>query len=116
VNGYIEGNPLYREFKLDEPWDSKHTQKPLARMPKTYPRPISGKPKKPHAPYYQVFTGPDTPFNPKAGFHVALADGSARYIGRKADEKTLRDLIAPPDGTLIDWDKLPPAKPPAEKR
>src|SRR5205807_2756917 len=31
---YVEEAPLYRQFKLDEPWDSKHNKKLLAKMPK----------------------------------------------------------------------------------
>jgi hypothetical protein len=167
---YIEQNALYKEFKLEEPWDSKHNKKLLAKMPKLYAPPVNGKPAKPNNTYYQVFTGPDTPFNPRAvrgvpplslgarfpasftdgtsntilaleakvpvpwtkpddlvydagkpipklgglfreGFHVVLADGSVRYIGRKADTATLRALITPSGGEVIDWNNAPPPKP-----
>jgi hypothetical protein len=30
---YIEQNELYKEFKLDEPWDSEHNKKLLEKMP-----------------------------------------------------------------------------------
>jgi hypothetical protein len=33
---YLEQDALYREFKLDEPWDSDHNKKLIARMPKVY--------------------------------------------------------------------------------
>ncbi|MFL5245622.1 MAG: DUF1559 domain-containing protein [Gemmataceae bacterium] len=33
---YIEQEALYKEFHLDEPWDSAHNKKLLARMPKIY--------------------------------------------------------------------------------
>ncbi len=33
---YIEQQPLYNEFHLDEPWDSEHNKKLLGKMPKTY--------------------------------------------------------------------------------
>src|SRR5262249_30142494 len=33
---YIEQDALYKEFKLDEPWDSEHNKKLLAKMPKVY--------------------------------------------------------------------------------
>lgn len=36
---YIEQQSLYMEFKLNEPWDSPHNQKLVARMPKTYAPP-----------------------------------------------------------------------------
>ena len=39
---------------------------------------------------------------------------ASQMIGRKADEMTLRNLINPSDGNVIDWDKAPPPK--AEKK
>ena len=38
---YIEQQELYKQFKLDEPWDSPHNKKLIARMPKTYLSPQS---------------------------------------------------------------------------
>jgi hypothetical protein len=172
---YLEQNELYKEFKLDEPWDSKHNKKLLAKMPTVFAPTVVGKPAKANATFYQVFTGPDTPFNPKAvrgvapvslggripasftdgtsntilvveaekavpwtkpedvpydakkavpklgglfpeGFHIALGDGSVKFISRKIAAKDLRALITPAGGEVIDWTKIPLAKPPAEKR
>ena len=62
---FIEQVNLYREFRLDEPWDSKHNKKLLAKMPALYAPTIQGKPARAGTTYYQVFTGPNTPFNPK---------------------------------------------------
>jgi hypothetical protein len=36
---YIEEQPLYQQFHLDEPWDSEHNKKLIGRMPKTYRSP-----------------------------------------------------------------------------
>src|SRR5206468_510550 len=36
---YIEQAPLYKEFKLDEPWDSDHNKALIAKMPKLYAPP-----------------------------------------------------------------------------
>jgi hypothetical protein len=33
---YIEQDNLYKEFHLDEPWDSEHNKKLIPRMPRTY--------------------------------------------------------------------------------
>ena len=33
---YIEENQLYKQFKLDEPWDSDHNKKLIPMMPKVY--------------------------------------------------------------------------------
>jgi hypothetical protein len=36
---YIDQEPLYRRFKLDEPWDSPHNKALLSAMPDTFLRP-----------------------------------------------------------------------------
>src|SRR5262249_48305784 len=36
---YIEQEALYKKFKLDEPWDSKHNIKLLGDMPKVFASP-----------------------------------------------------------------------------
>lgn len=42
---YLDGDSLYKEFHLDEPWDSEHNKKLIARMPSVYRSPGSaGKP------------------------------------------------------------------------
>jgi hypothetical protein len=73
--------PLYAQFKLDEPWDSPHNKKLLAKMPKIY-APVRGKTKVPHATFYQVFTGPSTPFQGKVGprMPVTFLDGTSNTI------------------------------------
>jgi predicted Zn finger-like uncharacterized protein len=60
---YLGEDALYKEFKFDEPWDSPHNKKLLARMPKVY-APVRGKPKEPDSTYYQVFVGQDAAFEP----------------------------------------------------
>jgi prepilin-type processing-associated H-X9-DG protein len=58
---FIEQDSLFKEFRLDEPWDSPHNIKLLPRMPTMYllhsrEHDDSG------LTHYQVFVGPDTPF------------------------------------------------------
>ena len=52
---------LYKEFKLDEPWDSKHNRKLLAKMPGVFRSPRV-RVKARGSTVYQVFTGPDVVF------------------------------------------------------
>jgi nitrous oxide reductase accessory protein NosL len=58
---FIEEDVLYRQFKLDEPWDSPHNIKLLPEMPKIY-APVGKKPKEPHSTYIQAFVGKGTAF------------------------------------------------------
>jgi len=79
---YIEQAVLYREFKLDEPWDSEHNKKLIPRMPATYDRPtFLEKASKEGKTFYQVFTGPDTVFpgNQKMTL-AAITDGTSNTI------------------------------------
>ena len=39
---YLEQNNLYRQFRLDEPWDSEHNIKLIERMPKAFESPGTG--------------------------------------------------------------------------
>src|SRR5262249_51556565 len=41
---YVEQDNLYKQFKLDEPWDSEHNKKLIAQMPKVYALPRDPKP------------------------------------------------------------------------
>ena len=52
---YIEEEPLYKKFKLDEPWDSDTNKNLIAKLPKLY-APIRVKAKEGET-FYRVFTG-----------------------------------------------------------
>jgi hypothetical protein len=66
---YLEQEALYRQFKLDEPWDSPQNRPLLESMPKVYAHPADPQPSSTH---YQVFVGPGTMFEPSR--HVKIAD------------------------------------------
>jgi len=67
---YLEGDDLYKQFKLDEPWDSEHNKKLLTQMPKVYASPgVILKDRS--LTYYKVFVGKGTPFDPKQKLGLA---------------------------------------------
>jgi hypothetical protein len=76
---YIEENALYKEFHLDEPWDSEHNKKLLARMPRIYRRPGAAAGEKTH---YRVFHGPGAAFEGKEGlrYPASFPDGTSNTI------------------------------------
>jgi prepilin-type processing-associated H-X9-DG protein len=76
---YIEEDALYKQFKLDQPWDSPHNKKLLARMPKVY-APVRGKAKENHT-FYQVFTGKGTVFPGPKGTRIQdITDGTSNTV------------------------------------
>jgi RNA polymerase sigma factor (sigma-70 family) len=78
---YLGKEEFYKQFKLDEPWDSDHNKKLLAQMPDIY-APVRGKPKQPFTTYYQAFTGKGTGFEGKIGLRIPkdFPDGTSNTI------------------------------------
>jgi Protein of unknown function (DUF1559) len=65
---YLEEGPLYKEFHLDEPWDSEHNIRLLERMPVLYAPPGHKKSLvPPHHTVLHVFVGPGTAFEGPGG-------------------------------------------------
>src|SRR5437868_1562092 len=75
----------------------------LARMPKVYAPTVTGKPAKPHATYYQVFTGPDTPFNPKAARGAPITLGAR--IPASIPDGTSNTVLVVEAGEPVPWTK-----------
>jgi hypothetical protein len=67
---YLEEGSLYRQFRLDEPWDSAHNLTLLPRMPKLYGVPEGARIERraePFTTYIQVFVGKGTAFEGPRG-------------------------------------------------
>jgi hypothetical protein len=76
---YIEQDNLYKQFKLDEPWDSEHNKKLIPMMPKTYVDPRM--PAEPGTTYYKVFVGKDAGFDwVQARKFASFPDGLSNTI------------------------------------
>ncbi len=59
---YIEQDELYKQFKLDEPWDSEHNKKLIPLIPRTYT--VRGRDTTEGLTYYRSFSGEGTAFPP----------------------------------------------------
>jgi Protein of unknown function (DUF1559) len=57
---YLEQQTLFREFKLDEPWDGLHNIRLLDRIPSVYRSPYPPPAGSPTATPYQMLIGPGT--------------------------------------------------------
>jgi hypothetical protein len=86
---YLEQDGLYRQFKLDEPWDSAHNKRLLERMPPVYAAPVAGS-RPPVAAgknpaqtdtYYQGFVGESAVFEGKDGVRITeITDGTSNTL------------------------------------
>ena len=77
---YLDQEALFKQFKLDEPWDSDHNKKLLSKMPSVYRAPTQTNPAE-ETTFYQVFAGKGTPFDGKKGMSIkAFKDGLASTI------------------------------------
>src|SRR5262245_55327318 len=82
---FIEQDNLYRSFKLDEPWDSDHNKKLLARIPELY-KPV--RKKSDEETFYRVFVGNGAMFDKKEKVTFArITDGlSNTFMAIEAGE------------------------------
>lgn len=73
---YLEQGELYKQFKLDEPWDSENNKKLIAKMPKVF-APATGPKVKEPVTFYQVLVSTGkfaTIFGPKNVTLMQLAN------------------------------------------
>jgi hypothetical protein len=90
---FLNEDNLYKQFKLDEPWDSPHNRKLLKRMPAVFAAPgVKGA--ESGLTYYQVFVGDNAGFEKHRGLPIfEFTDGTSNTL-----------LIAEA-GTPVPWTK-----------
>jgi hypothetical protein len=77
---YIEQDALYKEFHLDEPWDSDHNKKLLEKMPPLFAGTDEAA-RKEHETHYQTFVGKGAIFDGKKGVKITdITDGTSNTI------------------------------------
>jgi hypothetical protein len=106
---HIEENDLYKQFHLDEPWDSPHNLPLLEKMPSAYEPPPGKKNRLP--PYHtvcHVFVGKGAAFEGREGLKFAdFPDGTANTLliveaGPPVPWSKPKDLSFDPHGPLPD--------------
>ena len=74
---YLEEVALYKQFHLDEPWDSEHNRKLIAKMPAIYAHPDL----EPGKTHFLVPVGPGTVFEGDKGRLVReITDGTSKTL------------------------------------
>ncbi len=94
---YIEQGELYKQFRLDEPWDSEHNIKLLGKMPATYRHPSSVAPE--NRTVYTAVVGDQVGLHPEKQMGFAdITDGTANTIfAVELDDQAAVPWTAPDD-------------------
>jgi hypothetical protein len=104
---YIEENELYKQFHLDQPWDSEHNRPLIAKMPKIFQNPSSPG-AKPGMANYLAVCGKGLMFDGTAGRKPAdVTDGLSKTIMVvEADDKRAVEWTKPQDWEFDDKQPL----------
>jgi hypothetical protein len=100
---YLEQQPLYMQFKVDEPWDSPHNSRLIAQMPKVYAHPADADANGRGYTHYRVFTGPQTAF-PDAVPPFEAHRSSCRYPASFQDG-TSNTILVVEAADAVPWTK-----------
>ncbi len=77
---FLEGQELYKQFHLNEPWDSPHNKTLIDKMPKVFRSPAS-KLREKGKTNYMVAVGPGTVFGKREGMSInEITDGTSNTI------------------------------------
>ncbi len=109
----LEQAPLYRQFHLNEPWDSDHNRQLISRMPKTFAYPGDQEAAAQGLTYYRAIVGPDTAFAPRTRYPAGISDGTSQTIMIVEAEDPVPwtkpdELVYDPNGPLPRFSKRRP--------
>ncbi len=99
---YIEQEPLYNQFHLDEAWDSPHNKPLLAKMPRTYAAP--GSEAKTDLTYYRIFHRKDPTVGGREEFSP-LFTGNLRCKFSSISRGTFNTILVVEAADAVPWTK-----------
>lgn len=100
---FIEQDHIFKQFKLDEPWDSEHNKKLIDKMPKLY-APVRGKAENGMT-FYQAFGGSKGWLKAGANIPNAFPDGTSNTFVCAEAAKPV--IWTKPDDMEFDGKKVP---------
>jgi Protein of unknown function (DUF1559) len=111
---YIEEDGLFKQFKLDEPWDSDNNKKLIEKLPKVY-APVRGKAEAGQT-FYQMFSGKVTVLDPDGkeirfaqvtdglSNTIMVVEGAKPVMWTKPDDIPYDGKTVPKLGGMFDGD------------
>ncbi|MCI0699689.1 MAG: DUF1559 domain-containing protein, partial [Planctomycetia bacterium] len=100
---YIEQDNLYKQFKMNEPWDSAHNKKLIEKMPDIY-YPVGGV-RKPGHTHLQMVIGPNAMQPVGTRIPASFPDGTSNTIA--VVEASGSVIWTKPDDVMLPGKELP---------
>jgi prepilin-type processing-associated H-X9-DG protein len=101
---FIDQAPLYNEFHLDEPWDSEHNKKLIAKIPQIYVQPNHADLAKDGKTVYLAPVGKGLAFEGTEGMKIAnFTDGSSNTILLVEAHRDAAVIWTKPDDLTVDF-------------
>lgn len=102
---YIEQDTLYKQFHLDEAWDSPHNKTLLAQMPSTYATPGRGDGPGAGKTYYRAFATPGALMDPAAARRGGPRPAPVGVKRAEVTDSAANTLFCVEAGEAVDWSK-----------
>ncbi|GDY10355.1 hypothetical protein LBMAG52_38430 [Planctomycetia bacterium] len=104
---FVDQNPLYQQFHLDEPWDSDHNKKLIEKIPQVYVSPNHEDLAKQGKTVYLVPTGKGAAFEGDAGRDIReFTDGTSNTIVAVEAHADAAVIWTKPDDLVLDFKNL----------